>query len=119
MVEKDYTHESRGAECFICGLKFPHFHKKGTMPKDFERIEGQGEEEFNKYNIRNEDIEETMKDVGSLIGKLLPKEWGFMLMIFDFSKKEGGNTFYISNAQRADMVKHMREMADKMETSDE
>jgi hypothetical protein len=38
---------------------------------------------------------------------------GFMLMVFDF--KPGGFCAYVSNAQRADMVKALREQADRME----
>jgi hypothetical protein len=38
---------------------------------------------------------------------------GFMLMLFDFGPN--GFSSYISNARRADMVKLLREQADRME----
>lgn len=44
-VKEDYlfvTHLDHGksAECYICGIcSFDHKHKKGTLPKDFERVE--------------------------------------------------------------------------------
>ncbi len=38
---------------------------------------------------------------------------GFMLMLFDFGPD--GFSSYISNARRADMIKALREQADRME----
>lgn len=38
---------------------------------------------------------------------------GFFLMVFDFGKD--GFCSYISNAQRADMIKVLREQADRLE----
>lgn len=38
---------------------------------------------------------------------------GFMLMLFDFGP--GGFSAYVSNAARADMVRLLREQADRME----
>lgn len=40
---------------------------------------------------------------------------GFMLMIFDFG--EGGFCAYMSNAQRRDIVRLLREQADRLEIS--
>jgi hypothetical protein len=38
---------------------------------------------------------------------------GFALLCFDFG--EGGFSAYFSNAQRPDMIKHLRETADRLE----
>lgn len=63
------------------------------------------------YEVFNEDIEIALKHLGETIGKKLPKGWGFNLMIFDFGKK--GSMFYISNAQRQDVISQMREFIKK------
>lgn len=41
----------------------------------------------------------------------LPVGMGFALLMFDFGP--GGNMFYISNAQREDVLKSMQEFIDK------
>jgi len=64
--------------------------------------------------IQNEPIEMIMNDIGHIIAKALPKEYGFNLLIFNFGK--GGATFYISNAQRADMLEAMKEFISKQES---
>src|SRR3990167_2227986 len=38
--KKDFTFTKVGTECPVCFISyFPHIHKKGALPKDFERIE--------------------------------------------------------------------------------
>ena len=40
-IQRDHTYIpelNNGEECNLCGLNFAHFHKAGTLPKDFERI---------------------------------------------------------------------------------
>lgn len=63
------------------------------------------------YEAFNEEIEVLLKEIGHLIGGKLPKGWGFNLMLFDFGNK--GNLFYISNAERQDVIKTMREFIKK------
>ncbi len=48
-----------------------------------------------------------LQRLGGLIGKGLPPGWGFNLLLFTFGA--GGNLFYISNAERADVIATMRE----------
>lgn len=66
--------------------------------------------------------EQELNEITKLLGKSLGEELGdlttgpplgFMLMVFDFG--EGGFLSYVSNAQRADMVKVLREQADRLE----
>lgn len=52
-----------------------------------------------------------LRDIGGRIGAALPPGYGFNLMIFNFG--EGGNMFYISNGERSDMIKAMREFIQK------
>jgi hypothetical protein len=62
---------------------------------------------------RLEQMERAAKGLGHSIKSAIPKWAGFCLLVFDFG--DGGNLTYISNAQRADMVKTLREAADKIE----
>ena len=48
-----------------------------------------------------------LQDLGRLIGGMLPTGWGFTLLMFTFGA--GGSLFYISNAQREDVLNTMRE----------
>ena len=66
-----------------------------------------------EYEIKNEDIEALLKELGSDLKKRMPAGWGFNLLIFSYG--EGGSLFYISSAQRKDMLKAMREFIDKFE----
>lgn len=66
-----------------------------------------------EYEIKNEDIEALLKELGSDLKKRMPAGWGFNLLIFSYG--EGGSMFYLSSAQRNDMLKAMREFIDKFE----
>ena len=67
-----------------------------------------------KYEIPNEEIEALLKDLGKSLKNRMPEGWGFNLMIFSYG--EGGSMFYLSSAQRNDMIKAMREFVDKFES---
>ena len=64
-----------------------------------------------KFEVRNARIESELKGLGKTIAGKLPDGWGFALLIFSFG--DGGSTFYISNAQRDDMVKAMHEFMER------
>jgi hypothetical protein len=59
------------------------------------------------YRIEIPEIKKVLQDIGVLLKAQMPKGWGFNLMIFSFGK--GGSTFYISNAQREDVIKMIEE----------
>lgn len=63
------------------------------------------------YEVFNEEIEVVLKELGHFIGDKLPAGWGFNLMIFDFGNK--GSMFYLSNAERQDVINQMREFIKK------
>ena len=65
------------------------------------------------YEVRDEKAEKALKEIGELLGKAMPEGYGFNFLMFNFG--EGGNMFYISNAQRADMLKAMKEFIAKQE----
>ena len=63
------------------------------------------------FEILNKEIQEVLKQLGRGIGQQLPKNWGFTLMLFSY---KGPELFYISNANREDMIKTMHEFIDKL-----
>ncbi|HLI94243.1 MAG TPA: hypothetical protein VKU83_11555 [Puia sp.] len=54
-----------------------------------------------------------MRKLGKKIRNEIPVNIGFCLLIFEFHKPGIAN--YISNAQREDMIKSLRETADRLE----
>ena len=65
------------------------------------------------FEVRDEAVEASLKDLGSLIGNNIPPGYGFTLMIFSYGKS--GHLFYISSAQREDIIKVMKEFIEKEE----
>jgi hypothetical protein len=66
-----------------------------------------------RFEIQDEDAARRLRTLAGMIEDELPDGWGFGLMLFTFG--EGGVMFWISNAQRADMVKTMKEWIAKNE----
>lgn len=64
------------------------------------------------FEVKNEEIEATLKSLGMTIDKALPEGWGFALTIQSYGPK--GSTFYVSNCDRRDMVKMFRELILKL-----
>ncbi len=60
-------------------------------------------------------LERQAKKIGHRIARALPKGVGFTLLVFDFGEAGTGNLAYLSNAQRSDMLKAMREFIAKQE----
>ena len=54
-----------------------------------------------------------MQEMAKSVAKFLPKEFGFTILVFPFNN--AGVSNYISNANRADMIKSLRETADRLE----
>lgn len=54
-----------------------------------------------------------MQEMANKVAKMLPKEFGFAILVFPLNKKGVSN--YISNAKREDMIKFLREQADSLE----
>jgi len=73
-----------------------------------------------RYEVRDPAIEAKLRDIGERIHAALQERaegephMGFVLMLF---KLDPGNaTFYISDCQRADILKALKEYIKKMET---
>ena len=58
-------------------------------------------------------LEALARDIGRDIGNRLPQGIGFAVLVFEFGTN--GLLTWISNAQRADMVKSLRECADNLD----
>ena len=58
-----------------------------------------------------------MREVGKSISEQLPGK-GYALLVFDFGP-ETGPANYISNAQRSDMIKFLRETLDRFERQED
>ncbi len=54
-----------------------------------------------------------MQKMAKKVEKMLPKDFGFTLLVYPFSKP--GTSNYISNGNRKDVIKAMRETADRLE----
>ena len=60
-----------------------------------------------------EEAERKTGEIGKLIGSQMPKGYGFALLLFSFG--DDGFMNWVSNAQRPDMIKALRETADRLE----
>lgn len=56
---------------------------------------------------------EGMKTIGMILKEILPENMGFTLLTFNFG--DAGLCNYISDANREDMIKSLRETADRLE----
>jgi len=60
------------------------------------------------FEVRNEEAERVLRNVGGMLGRIMPEDFGFALELFTFGP--GGSMFYTSNARREDMIRMLREM---------
>lgn len=64
-----------------------------------------------QYEVENPAIKVLMNDIGKALGAQMPKGWGFTLLMFTYGPD--GDMFYISSAQRDDMLRAMAEFIQK------
>ena len=55
-----------------------------------------------------------MKQMAEKVSAILPKDFGFVILVFPFGEN-AGTANYISNANREDMIKTLRETSDRLE----
>ena len=60
-----------------------------------------------------EEAERKMQSIARIVGNMVPQGWGFAVLCFSFG--EDGFMNWVSNARRHDMIKALRETADKLE----
>jgi hypothetical protein len=63
------------------------------------------------YEVRDEKIEELLRQVGRKMKETMPPGYGFTLLIFGFHPRN--DLFYISSAQREGMIRTMQEFIAK------
>lgn len=63
------------------------------------------------FNVRNQQIEEHMRTVARQIKSEMPDGWGFTVLMFNYgeNKEQTDGLFYISSADRDDMIRAMKE----------
>ena len=66
---------------------------------------------MDRFEVRNKKIETLLRDIAGIIHENMPAGWGFCLNIFTFGSD--GDMFYISDANREDMVIALQEFIDK------
>ncbi len=71
------------------------------------------------FEVKNPEIVERLKEVGQLLKGIMPEGWGFTLFMFDYSKGPGGSLFYLSSAQRDDMLATLEEFIGKQKKEDD
>ena len=62
--------------------------------------------------MNDAETKEIMQDFGKIVATLLPG-YGFFLMIFEFNSQSRCN--YISNAEREDVIRSMKEFIERTE----
>ena len=67
-------------------------------------------------NERNKTLDLLAKAVEQSLTNIYGKRVGFALFMFEFGSKTAGD--YISNANRKDMIKFMRDLANRLESRD-
>jgi len=68
------------------------------------------------YEVRDAEMEELLKRFGRELKAILPPSIGYTLFLFDYGEK--GNMFYLSTAQRADMIEGLKEFLARPENKD-
>jgi len=61
------------------------------------------------------DFAGTMRRMGDNVSEEIGNKYGFMILVFPFNGGSGSAAHYISNANREDMIKVLREKADVLE----
>lgn len=62
---------------------------------------------------RRQELLAKMRDIGNVLREAVGKDAGFALFVFDWDEK--GWLTYMSNAERSDMVRVLREHLERME----
>lgn len=66
-----------------------------------------------RYEVQNEDMKRQLRSIAGAIDAGLPEGMGFGLFLFEFGP--GGAMFWLSNADRADIVASLKEWITKQE----
>lgn len=68
------------------------------------------------YEVHHAGAERKLREIGNMLKDVMPSGMGFALFIFDYGDEDDkGSVFYLSSADRGDMVKMLREFIAKQE----
>lgn len=69
------------------------------------------------FEVKNDEIATILRTLGRSIKSILPKGWGFSLLIFNYTDQntDENSLFYISSANRQDVIKAMKEFIERNE----
>lgn len=74
--------------------------------------------EMGEFEVKQPDIEAKLYAIGRALKEDMPEGWGFTLLLFDYTTDPGGSLFYLSSAERKDVIETMKEFLRKQgETS--
>jgi hypothetical protein len=79
------------------------------------------ENDEHDFEVTSEDIQLLLRRIGLRLKESMPDGWGFALFIFSHGKSglkdegEEGSIFYLSSANRKDMIKALKEFIKKEE----
>ncbi len=65
------------------------------------------------FKVRHFQAEQVLRKMGQDLKHYTPEGFGFMVLLFTYG--DGGAMFYASSAERADMIKAMKEFISKNE----
>lgn len=68
-----------------------------------------------RFDVENEQVRATLNSIAKKIGGALDKGWGFTLLLFEFGPD--GSLFYISSAEREDVIRMVKEWVAKQDTT--
>lgn len=69
------------------------------------------------YEVHHAGAERQLKEIGNTLKNAMPPGFGFALFIFEYGDEvDHGSVFYLSSADRGDMVKLLKEFIAKQET---
>jgi hypothetical protein len=67
------------------------------------------------FEVDDPAIKALLQKIGRELKDQMPKGWGFSLLVFSYG--EDGAMFYLSSAQRADMILAMQEFIQRQSNS--
>lgn len=67
--------------------------------------------------MENEIVKGKMQGIARKVEEELPRNWGFVVLAFEFGNSDGREMLYASNANREDVVKAMEEFAQKTKSN--
>ena len=67
--------------------------------------------DYAKFALRHAEAEAILEKVGTSMKEICPPGWGFSFFLFEYV---GENFFYISSAEREDIIKLLQEFLNKL-----